>query len=106
MCAKMTVQSSRMRTLRKKRVLYAQSRWKLEEGRRSRKNVMHKVLHYFPLGHRLKCLFATSKTAKLMRWHRGGKSTDDNVMQYPVDGKAWKDFDISHPLFANDERIV
>ena len=27
-------------------------------------------------------------------------------MRYHVDGRAWNDFDISHPLFANDVRNV
>ncbi|KAL5574711.1 hypothetical protein UlMin_016410 [Ulmus minor] len=51
-------------------------------------------------------LFATSKTAKLMRWHQSGKSTDDNVMRHPVDGRAWKDFDSKHTEFADDVRNV
>ncbi|KAL5581538.1 hypothetical protein UlMin_013980 [Ulmus minor] len=83
-----------------------ESRWKMQEGRRTGKNVPHKVLRYFPLAPRLKRLFATSKTAKLMRWHQAGKSTDDNVMRHPVDGRAWKDFDRKHPEFADDVRNV
>ncbi|KAL5538476.1 hypothetical protein UlMin_035499 [Ulmus minor] len=83
-----------------------ESRWKMQAGRRMGKNVPHKVLRYFPLAPRLKRLFATSKTAKLMRWHRAGKSTDDNVMRHPVNGRAWKDFDRTHPVFADDVRNV
>ena len=44
-----------------------------------KKNVPHKVLHYFLLGPRLKNLFMTEKTAKLMQWHRVEKSIDDDV---------------------------
>ncbi|KAL5540764.1 hypothetical protein UlMin_044087 [Ulmus minor] len=84
----------------------SESRWKMQAGGRTDKNVPHKVLRYFPLGPRLKRLFATSKTAKLMRWHRAGKSTDDNVMRHPVNGRAWKDFDKKHLLFADDARNV
>ncbi|KAL5582292.1 hypothetical protein UlMin_014734 [Ulmus minor] len=84
----------------------SESRWKMQEGRRTGKNVPHKVLRYFPLAPRLKRLFATTKTAKLMRWHQAGKSTDDNVMRHPVDGRAWKDFDRKHPEFADDVRNV
>ncbi|KAL5563546.1 hypothetical protein UlMin_033293 [Ulmus minor] len=84
----------------------SESRWKMQEGRRTGKNVPYKVLRYFPLAPRLKRLFATSKTAKLMRWHQAGKSTDDNVMRHPVDGRAWKDFDKKHPEFADDVRNV
>ncbi|KAL5573640.1 hypothetical protein UlMin_023237 [Ulmus minor] len=83
-----------------------ESRWKMQAGRRTGKNVPHKVLRYFPLAPRLKRLFATSKTAKLMRWHQAGKSTDDNVMRHPVDGRAWKDFDSKHTEFADDVRNV
>ncbi|KAL5579027.1 hypothetical protein UlMin_011469 [Ulmus minor] len=84
----------------------SESRWKMQKGRRMGKNVPHKVLRYFPLAPRLKRLFATSKTAKLMRWHQAGKSTNDNVMRHPVDGRAWKDFDRKHPEFADDVRNV
>ncbi|KAL5583241.1 hypothetical protein UlMin_015683 [Ulmus minor] len=84
----------------------SESRWKMQAGRRTGKNVPHKVLRYFSLAPRLKRLFATSKAAKLMRWHRAGKSTDDNVMRHPVDGGAWKDFDRKHPVFADDVRNV
>ncbi|KAL5574589.1 hypothetical protein UlMin_016288 [Ulmus minor] len=83
-----------------------ESRWKMQAGRRKGKNVPHKVLRYFPLAPRLKRLFATSKTAKLMRWHQSGKSTDDNVMRHPVDGRVWKDFDSKHTEFADDVRNV
>ncbi|KAL5556601.1 hypothetical protein UlMin_038837 [Ulmus minor] len=84
----------------------SESRWKMQAGRRMGKNVPHKVLRYFPLAPRLKRLFVTSKTTKLMRWHRAEKSTDDNVMRHPVDGKAWKDFDRKHLVFADDVRNV
>ncbi|KAL5542126.1 hypothetical protein UlMin_009836 [Ulmus minor] len=67
----------------------SESRWKLQSGKRSGKNVPHKVLRYFPVGPRLKRLFATSKTAKLMWWHSTGKSKDNDVMRHPVDGKSW-----------------
>ena len=66
----------------------SESRWKLQSGKRSGKNVPHKVLRYFPVGPRLKRLFATSKTVKLMRWHNTGKSKDNDVMRHPVDGKS------------------
>ncbi|KAL5552411.1 hypothetical protein UlMin_002587 [Ulmus minor] len=84
----------------------SESRWKLQSGKRSGKNVPHKVLRYFPVGPRLKRLFATSKTAKLMRWHSTGKSKDNDVMRHPVDGKLWQEFDKRHPQFAGDVRNV
>ncbi|KAL5560887.1 hypothetical protein UlMin_030634 [Ulmus minor] len=83
-----------------------ESRWKLQSGKRSGKNVPHKVLRYFPVGPRLKRLFATSKTVKLMWWHSTGKSKDNDVMRHPVDGKSWQEFDKRHPQFAGDVRNV
>ncbi|KAL5560845.1 hypothetical protein UlMin_037056 [Ulmus minor] len=84
----------------------SESRWKLQSSKRSGKNVPHKVLRYFPVGPRLKRLFATSKTAKLMRWHSTGKSKDNDVIRHPVDGKSWQEFDKRHPQFAGDVRNV
>ena len=52
------------------------------------KKIPHKVLCYFSLDPRLKCLFATSKTVKLMWWHCVGKSKDNDVMRDSIDGKA------------------
>ena len=64
----------------------SESRWKLQSGKRSGKKVPYKVLRYFPVGPRLKLLFVTLKTVKLMRWHSTGKSKDNDVMRHPVDG--------------------
>ena len=58
------------------------------------------------MGPRLKRLFVTSKTTKLMRWHSTGKLKDTDVMRHPVDGKAWLEFDKRHPQFAGDVRNV
>ena len=87
-------------------LVYSESRWKMQQGKRSGKKMPHKFLQYFPLGPRLKRLFVTSKTAKLMRWHRSGKSTDDDVMRHPVAGRARKKFDERHPQFVNEVRNV
>ncbi|KAL5573309.1 hypothetical protein UlMin_022906 [Ulmus minor] len=84
----------------------SESRWKLQSGKRSGKKVPHKVLRYFPVGPRLKRLFATLKIAKLMRWHSTGKSKDNDVMWHPVDGKSWQEFDKRHPQFVGDVRNV
>lgn len=81
-----------------------ESRWKMQLGRRSKQKIPHKVLRYFPLGPRLNCLFGTLKTAKLMRWHRSGKSTDDDVIRHSVNSRAWKKFDERHPQFVNEVR--
>ena len=77
----------------------------MQSDKQSGKNVSHKML-CFPLRPRLKRLFATTKTAKLMWWYLMGKSTNDDVMRYMVNGKAWMEFDKSHPQFANNIRNV
>ena len=62
-----------------------ESHWKIQLGKRSGKHVPHKVLRYFPLGPRIKHLFVV-------------KSTDNDVIRHPVDGRAWKEFDKSHSI--------
>ena len=42
------------------------SRWKSSEGSGRGKNVLHKVLHYFPITPRLKRFFLSKKTASYM----------------------------------------
>ena len=69
--------------------VYSENCWKMQSSKRLGKKVPHKVLFYFPLGHTRKRLFVTLKTAKLIWWwHRVGKSTDNDVMQHSVDGRA------------------
>nr|KYP30927.1 hypothetical protein KK1_049591 [Cajanus cajan] len=64
-----------------------------------------KVLRYFPLVPRIKKLFMSSKTAKLMTWHDEGR-TKDGKLRHPADSLAWKTFDSLHPNFASDPRNV
>ncbi|KAL2542697.1 Uncharacterized protein Adt_03675 [Abeliophyllum distichum] len=77
-----------------------ESRWVQIAGKSPGKNVPHKVLRYFPLTPRLKHLFATTHTVRLMRWHNTGRSKDEDDMGHPVDGKAWRSFEKNHPDFA------
>ena len=58
----------------------SKSCWKMQSGKRLGKNLPHKVLRYFPLGHKLKRLFAMANIAKLIWWHHAGKSIDYDVM--------------------------
>ncbi|KAM6554842.1 hypothetical protein CsatB_015604 [Cannabis sativa] len=81
------------------------SRWVTSENGKAKK-VPCKVMRYFPLTHRLKRLYSSRITAKSMIWHHTGKSKDDVVLRHPVDGLAWKDFDVKHPEFARDPRNV
>ncbi|KAL2465528.1 Uncharacterized protein Adt_41379 [Abeliophyllum distichum] len=83
-----------------------ESRWVQIAGKSSGKNVSHKVLRYFSLTPRLKRLFATTHTARLMRWHNTGRSKDNDDLGHPVDGKAWRAFDKNHPDFACEIRNV
>ncbi|GJU97830.1 hypothetical protein Tco_1327101 [Tanacetum coccineum] len=80
------------------------SRWK--ENNTTGKKVPKKVLRYFPIIPRLQRLYKSSHTAKEMTWHATGKCTEPGKMQYPVDGRAWKNFDTRYPDFAAEPRNV
>ncbi|XP_040374691.1 uncharacterized protein LOC121052850 [Rosa chinensis] len=64
-----------------------------------------KQVRYFPLKPRLKRLFMSSKTAKLMRWHAEERE-NDGVFRHPADSMAWKDFDTKNSDFSNEIRNV
>lgn len=42
-----------------------------------------------------------TETANYMIWHANGRE-DDGLLQHPVDGEAWKNFDKFYPIFAED----
>ncbi|GKE65856.1 hypothetical protein Tco_1520017 [Tanacetum coccineum] len=44
--------------------------------------------------------------AKEMTWHATGKCTEPDKMQHPVDGRAWKNFDIKYLDFSKEPRNV
>ena len=64
-----------------------------------------KKMYYFPLGPRLRRLYASEVTAQSMRWHAEHAQTPGE-MRHPADSIAWKTFDKSHPLFASESRNV
>ncbi|CAM6122643.1 unnamed protein product [Calypogeia fissa] len=67
---------------------------------------IRKVVRYFPIIPRLKRLFATSGTSKLMTWHQESKSVDGKV-RHPAGCKAWKHVDEQiDPEFAQEPRNV
>ncbi|KAJ9538028.1 hypothetical protein OSB04_030761 [Centaurea solstitialis] len=70
------------------------------------KKVAQKVLRYFPLTPRLKRMYSSRHIAKDMTWHATGQSTEDGTMHHPVDGVAWKDFDMRYPNFSEEPRNV
>nr|GEY52070.1 hypothetical protein [Tanacetum cinerariifolium] len=80
------------------------SRWK--DLKTKGKKVANKVVHYFSLIPRLQRLYKSQHTAKWMTWHSTGKSKENGQMNHPVDGKAWKIFDIIHSEFAIDPRNI
>ncbi|GJR57661.1 protein kinase, ATP binding site-containing protein [Tanacetum coccineum] len=59
-------------------------RWKNKDT--TGKKVPNKVLCYFPLIPRLKCMYVSLHTAKHMTWHATVKCTEDGMMGHPVDG--------------------
>ena len=69
------------------------------------KKVAHKVLRYFPVGARLRRLYASRHTAKDMIWHITGRS-EEGTLRHPVDGSSWKEFDIKYPDFSSEPRNV
>ncbi|XP_057756486.1 uncharacterized protein LOC130975764 [Arachis stenosperma] len=92
------------------------SRYKVEENTSSntevvetsqdqKKKIPAKMLRYFPLTPRLRRLYMSSKTARLMRWHSEFPNSDGKL-KHPRDSKAWKDFDLLHPEFAKDPRNI
>ncbi|XP_021729936.1 uncharacterized protein LOC110696917 [Chenopodium quinoa] len=77
------------------------SRWK--DPLIGKKSGPAKVLRHFPLIPRLKRLFMSRKTSKLMRWHKKGHSKDGK-QRHPSDSLAWKNLDEKYPEFARDAR--
>ncbi|KAG6430426.1 hypothetical protein SASPL_108492 [Salvia splendens] len=64
-----------------------------------------KKMYYFPLGPRLRRLYASGVTAQSMRWHAEHAQTAGE-RRHPADSIAWKTFDKTHPLFASESRNV
>jgi hypothetical protein len=61
-----------------------------------------------PITLRLKHLFFTPETVKLMLWHKEGdcERQDPDIMMHPSDGDSWKALDHFDPEFARDARSV
>ncbi|XP_004499726.1 uncharacterized protein [Cicer arietinum] len=91
------------------------SRWKSNENdggeshvtdfQKKKKPKPAKVLRYCPLIPRLKRLYMSPKTSKLLKWH-ARVANPDGLLRHPRDSKAWKDFDSLYPNFASDPRNV
>ena len=64
------------------------------------------TMFYFPLKPRLKRLYASMRTAALMRWHEDHHHDNTDEMCHPCDSSEWKRFDANHPSFAQESRNV
>ena len=64
-----------------------------------------KVAWYFPLIPRLRRLFASSKDAKLMRWHMEGRKID-NYIRHLAYSTQWHLIDWKYKKFSDDPRSL
>ena len=69
------------------------------------KDVPESRMFYFPIIPRLQRLYASTKTASHMIWHKE-KRSEDGVLRHPADALAWKHFHECYPDFANEPRNV
>ena len=75
------------------------------EGMCVKKRVPAKVMWYFSLIPRLKCLFMNKTNAKLKRCHKE-ECKQDNMLRHPADGSQWRKVDRTFQIFANDARNI
>lgn len=77
-----------------------------KEGVTTKKSTIpFKILRYFPITHRLKRLYMSSRTAEHMSWNAKSPAKDGEL-NYPADGQTWKDFNLAHPWFALEPKNV
>ncbi|XP_062119368.1 uncharacterized protein LOC133833127 [Humulus lupulus] len=77
-----------------------------KSSRYVRNKIPHIQLRWFPIKARLKRLFSSKHTAKVMRWHKEVRKDEPGILRHPADGDAWKHFDKTYPEFAVDSRSV
>jgi len=70
------------------------------------KDVPFSVLRYFPIIPRLQRLYMSKSTAQYMCWHADGVRHDKSLITHPADAEAWKHFDATYPMFAQEVRNV
>jgi hypothetical protein len=77
-----------------------------QDSQRSKeRKVTTLVMWYLPVIDRLKRMFSNAREAQLLLWHVQQKR--DGKIQYPIDGRQWKHFDLSHKEdFSNDPRNI
>jgi hypothetical protein len=64
-----------------------------------------KVMWYFPIIPRLKCLFSNKENAKLMTWHKSD-SKQDHMLRHSTDGSQWRKIDKKYKDFAGEARNI
>ena len=79
------------------------SRWKIGKDGKVRINIPAKVMWYFPIIPRLKRLFKSECTAKLMTWHANNR-IEDGHMRHPADSPSWRNIDHRWPEFGREPR--
>ena len=67
------------------------------------KKVPHKVLRYIPIILRLQQLFRCKNIVQFMDYHARNRSQDD-VIQIPADGSAFRDMEEKWPHFKEEPR--
>ncbi|GJS78706.1 uncharacterized protein Tco_0728587 [Tanacetum coccineum] len=71
----------------------------------SKRKILAKQVHYFPLKPRLKRLFMSPHTTSQMTWH-SKERVDDGLMRHPTDNPSWKMFDKRYLEFRCESRNV
>ena len=73
------------------------------EGQPTRKRVPAKVMWCAPIIPWLKRLFRNKEHAKLLRWHKEDRKSDE-MSRHPADGSQWRKIDKEFKEFAVDAR--
>jgi hypothetical protein len=67
--------------------------------------VLAKVMWYFPIIPRFKCLFRNKENAKLMTWHKSDRK-QDHMLRHPANGSQWRKIDRKYKNFAREARNI
>ncbi|RDX90085.1 hypothetical protein CR513_28087, partial [Mucuna pruriens] len=59
-----------------------------------------------PKSEKLQRLYMAKSTAQYMFWHANGVRHDKSMITHPTDAMAWKQFDTTYPVFAQEPRNV
>jgi hypothetical protein len=61
-----------------------------------------KIMWYFLIIPRLKCLFRNKENSKLMTWHKSDHK-HDHMLRHPTDGSQWRKIDKKYKDFARKQ---